>query len=38
MTGSSWIQESGTFRLLIAITNTVVVGIAHERIPDATAT
>lgn len=32
MTGSSWIQESGTFRLPIAITNTAAVGIAHAGI------
>jgi D-aminopeptidase len=32
MTGTSWIQESGTFRLPIAITNTAAVGIAHAGI------
>ena len=32
MTGVSWIEESGTFSLPIAITNTHAVGIAHAAI------
>jgi len=32
MTGASWISESGTFALPIAITNTHAVGIAHAGI------
>jgi D-aminopeptidase len=32
MTGISWIEESGTFSLPIAITNTHAVGIAHAGI------
>ena len=32
MTGVSWIEESGTFSLPIAITNTHAVGIAHAGI------
>jgi L-aminopeptidase/D-esterase-like protein len=32
MTGASWIEESGTFSLPIAITNTSAVGIAHAAI------
>ena len=32
MTGASWIQESGTLSLPIAITNTHAVGIAHAAI------
>src|SRR5262249_17826072 len=32
MTGASWISESGTFSLPLAITNTHAVGIAHAGI------
>jgi D-aminopeptidase len=32
MTGISWIEESGTFSLPVAITNTRAVGIAHAAI------
>jgi D-aminopeptidase len=32
MTGVSWIEESGTFALPVAITNTHAVGIAHAAI------
>lgn len=32
MTGASWIEESGTFSLPIALTNTHAVGIAHAAI------